>query len=287
MKKNFMYPFLVAALMLLLGACSNQTLETTKPAKEEATESKEEELTESKEDEATEANTAPAAQWSYVEETGPEHWGELDSSYSACINGNEQSPINIEASKAVTSEELGNIEIQYEPTHFSIVNNGHTIQANPKTQSNSIVVDDIEYKLAQFHFHTPSEHQFNGQNLDMELHLVHQNAKGELAVLGVMIQEGKENEALASIWDVLPETETEKDMDIKEPVDIQALLPSNQTTFFYNGSLTTPPCTEDVKWMVYEEPIEMSKEQIQAFQEIFPDNQRPVQSLNDREVFKE
>lgn len=203
------------------------------------------------------------------------------------MNGNEQSPINIEASKAVTSEDLGNIEIQYEPTHFSIVNNGHTIQANPKTQSNSIVVDDIEYKLAQFHFHTPSEHQFNGQNLDMELHLVHQNAKGELAVLGVMIQEGKENEALASIWDVLPETETEKDMDIQEPVDIQALLPSNQTTFFYNGSLTTPPCTEDVKWIVYEEPIEMSKEQIKAFQEIFPDNQRPVQSLNDREVFKE
>ena len=272
MKKNIVYPFLVVSLSLLLGACSEEPKETTIPEKEEVTDTKEIEKT---------------PQWSYEEETGPEYWGELDSSYSACIQGNEQSPINIKSSQVKTSDNQDNVEIQYEPTHFSIVNNGHTIQANPATPNNSIIVEGKEYKLAQFHFHTPSEHQINSQFLDMELHLVHQNENGKLAVLGLMIQEGKENEELASIWGQLPTSETEKDIEIKDPVDLQALLPSNQTSFHYNGSLTTPPCSEAVNWIVFEEPIEMSKEQIQAFKQIFPDNQRPVQPLNEREVIKE
>ncbi|KAB2334489.1 carbonic anhydrase family protein [Cytobacillus depressus] len=279
MKKNLVYPFLVVSLSFLLGACSEQTKETTTPKKEE--------VTNMKENEATELNNTPTASWSYEEETGPDHWGELDLSYSACIKGSEQSPVNIEFSQVKTSEKLESIEIKYQPTPFSIVNNGHTVQANAATPSNSIVVEGKEYQLVQFHFHTPSEHQFNGQHLDMELHLVHQDTNGELAVLGVLIQEGKENEKLASVWDVLPKDETEKDILINEPVDLQALLPSDQASFYYNGSLTTPPCTEKVKWIVFEKPIEMSKEQIQAFQQIFPDNHRPVQSLVEREIFKD
>lgn len=164
----------------------------------------------------------------------------------------------------IASGKLDSIEIQYEPTAFSIVNSGHTVQANAETQSNSIVVEGNEYKLVQFHFHTPSEHLFNSQQLDMELHLVHQDANGEIAVLGLMIQEGKENKKLVPVWDVIPKEETEKDISIKEPIDLQALLPSDQTSFYYTGSLTTPPCTEEVKWIVFEYPIEMSKEQIQA-----------------------
>ncbi|WP_235867351.1 carbonic anhydrase family protein [Priestia abyssalis] len=136
------------------------------------------------------------------------------------------------------------------------------------------------------HIKEKALHQFNGEQYDMELHLVHQDANGKLAVLGVMIQEGKENEKLASVWDLLPKEETEKDISVKEPVDLQALLPEDQTSFHYNGSLTTPPCTEEVKWIVFEQPIEMSKEQIQAFQRIFPDNHRPVQPLNEREIIK-
>ncbi|QUW20973.1 carbonic anhydrase family protein [Sporosarcina sp. Marseille-Q4063] len=277
MKKYIVYPFLVVSLSLLLGACSEETqAETATPEKE---------VTDTKEIEETEVNITHTPQWSYEEEIGPEHWGELNPSYSACMNGNEQSPINIESSQVKTSEKLENVEIQYEPTDFSITNTGLTIQANPAIPSNSIVVEGKEYILAQFHFHTPSEHQFNSQHLDMELHLVHQDTNGELAVLGLMIQEGKENETLASIWGVLPKSETEEDIAIKEPVDLEALLPSNQTSFHYNGSLTTPPCAEKVKWTVFEEPIEMSKEQIQAYQQIFPDNQRPVQPINEREIF--
>ncbi|MFC5603929.1 carbonic anhydrase [Sporosarcina koreensis] len=288
MKKNFLYSFLVVLLGLLLGACSEQTTETTTPKKEELTDTTENEATESdaEENEATESNTAPDSEWSYDEETGPDHWGDLDPTYSACTDGNEQSPINIETSEVNTNEKLENIEIHYEPTEFSIVNNGYTVQANPATENNIIVLDGKEYKLAQFHFHTPSEHQFDGKQLDMELHLVHQDANGELAVLGLMIKEGKENESLAPIWGVLPNQKTESDIAVEDTVDLQSLLPSDQTTFNYNGSLTTPPCTEEVKWIVFEEPIEMSKEQIQAYQQIFHDNDRPVQPLNDREVFE-
>ncbi|MDQ0243353.1 carbonic anhydrase [Bacillus fengqiuensis] len=270
MKKKLVYPFLAVSLSFSLGACSEQTKETAAP----------------KEEQATEAYGTHTAHWSYEGETGPEHWGELDPSYSACINGNEQSPINIEFSQVKTNERLENIQIQYKPTPFSLVNNGHTVQANASTPTNSIVVEGNEYKLAQFHFHTPSEHQLNGQPYDMELHLVHQDANGKLAVLGVMIQEGTESEKLASIWDALPKEETEKDVTVEEEVDLQALLPVDQTSFHYNGSLTTPPCAEEVKWIIFEQPMEMSKEQIQAFQQIFPDNHRPVQSLNEREIIK-
>lgn len=269
MKKKLVYPFLALSLSFLLGACS-EPKETAAP----------------KEEPAEEAYGAHTAHWSYEGETGPEHWGELAPSYSACVNGSEQSPINIEFSQMKTSEKLESIQIQYKPTPFSLINNGHTVQANALTPTNRIVVEGTEYKLAQFHFHTPSEHQFNGQHYDMELHLVHQDANGKLAVLGVMIQEGKENEKLASIWEALPKEETEKDISVNEPVDLQALLPQNQTSFHYNGSLTTPPCTEEVKWIVFEQPMEMSKAQIQAFQQIFPDNHRPVQPLNERDVIK-
>lgn len=276
MKKNLLYPFLVVSLSFLLVACSDQTKETTIPKKVEVTDMQDNKT----------IHNVPTAHWSYKGETGPGHWGELVPAFSACIQGNEQSPINIEFSQVKASEGSENIEIQYKPTPFSIVNNGHTIQANAATPSNNIVVEGKEYKLVQFHFHTPSEHQFNSQQFDMELHLVHQGTNGELAVLGLMIQEGIENENLAPVWDALPKDKNEKDISIKEPVDLQALLPSDQTSFHYNGSLTTPPCAEEVKWIVFEKPIEMSKEQIQAFQQIFPDNHRPVLPLNKREIIK-
>lgn len=276
MKKQLVYPFLAVLFSLLLGACSEQTKETTGREREEKTETKE--------NKAKEAYGTHSAHWSYQGETGPEHWGELDPLYAQCIQGKEQSPVNIESSKVKSSGELKNHSIHYVPTDFSLVHNGHTIQANAKTANNHISVEGEEYKLIQFHFHTPSEHQVNGQNYDMELHLVHKDAKGKLAVLGIMLREGKENETLASFWGALPKEETENDISVSEPIDLQGLLPKDQTSFHYNGSLTTPPCTEKVQWIVFEEPIEMSKEQIQAFQQNFPDNHRPVQLLNEREV---
>lgn len=270
--KKLVYLFLVVFLNLVLVACSEQTMETIDPETERETE------TEKKE------SDMQTAYWSYEAETGPEYWGELDHSYASCVNGNEQSPINIELSQVEMNDNIENVDIQYEPTLFSLVNNGHTVQANTVSQSNRMIFEGKEYILTQFHFHTPSEHQFNGQQNDMELHLVHQNENGEIAVLGVMIQEGKVNEGLESVWDVLPEEKTAKDISIKEPIDLQAMFPQDQTSFYYDGSLTTPPCTEEVKWIIFEQPIEMSKEQVQGFQQIFPDNHRPVQPLNEREI---
>ena len=224
--------------------------------------------------------------WSYDDSTGPDKWGELAPGNATCVKGNEQSPINLEFTQVKEDQQLEGHDIDYEPTTFTLLNNGYTIQADATTESNSIIVEGIEYRLAQFHFHTPSEHQFNGQNYAMELHLVHKNKNDELAVIGVMIKEGKENDILSYVWDVLPKEKNIKVSMQTYSLDLQALLPENQTSFHYEGSLTTPPCTEDVKWIVLEEPIEMSKEQVQAFQQIFPDNHRPVQPLNEREIIK-
>ncbi|MEC5423882.1 carbonic anhydrase family protein [Virgibacillus sp. C22-A2] len=271
MNKKLILLFFTAFFALV--ACSQQT--------ENITDSPE---SDDEVQEEQEVDSEQLAHWSYEGETGPEHWGNLDPSYAACVDGSEQSPINIEFSQVEASEKLENIEIQYQPASFSLVNNGHTVQANATEKGNSIIAEDQEYQLVQFHFHTPSEHLFNGQHLDMELHLVHQDSNGELAVLGVMIQEGKENENLAAVWDDMPKEETENEVPIDEPINLQNLLPEDQTSFHYNGSLTTPPCTEEVKWIIFEEPIEMSKEQIEAFQEIFEENHRPVQPLNEREV---
>ena len=230
--------------------------------------------------------TKPRA-WSYEERTGPEYWGKLAASNAVCAQGNEQSPINIVSSQVIEDKKIGGKQIYYMPTTFTLHNNGHTIQANAITEKNRLVIEGKEYKLAQFHFHTPSEHQFNSQNYDMEIHFVHKDESGKLAVLGVMIQEGRENEVLATVWDGLPNEANEKGSSEKYLIDLQALLPQNQTSFHYEGSLTTPPCTEEVKWIVFEQPIEMSKQQIKAFQQIFANNHRPIQPLNEREIIKE
>lgn len=267
MKKILCYLFL--AFVFLLTACSNQSNVTTNSTEEQS---------------STETEGVHTTHWSYEEETGPERWGELDSSYATCVNGTEQSPVNIEVSQIKSDEKADNLKIQYQASVYSLINNGHTVQATPTQADNSITIDETVYKLAQFHFHTPSEHQFNGQNLAMELHFVHQNANSEIAVLGVMIKEGNENEVLASLWDALPMEESQDSISVKDSIDLQNILPEDQTAFYYNGSLTTPPCTEEVKWIVFENPIEMSSEQIEKFKQIFPDNHRPVQALNEREI---
>ncbi|MFZ0446465.1 MAG: carbonic anhydrase family protein [Bacillus sp. (in: firmicutes)] len=275
--KKVFYSFLMSFLVLSLAACSSPSPDVAKNdvAKEESAK------------EERKSNEVHTAQWSYEGETGPEHWGDINPDYAACTNGKEQSPINIKTSQVIDDEKIADLDINYKPTGFSLSNNGHTIQGTPSTLDNSFVVDNKEYKLAQFHFHTPSEHQFNGQNFDMELHFVHKDANQQLAVLGLMIKEGASNPYLEKAWNVIPTAETTKDVKLAEPIDLMSLLPKDKDSFRYNGSLTTPPCSEAVKWIVLEEPIEMSKEQIDKFREIFSDNHRPVQSLNEREVKEE
>lgn len=268
MKKKLFYAFLAGSLSFSLGGCSGQTKETSEP----------------KEEEALEAENKHSTQWSYEGETSPKNWGKLDTLYSECVNGKEQSPINIEISEVQPNHALDDVRITYQPTVFTFKNNGHTVQANTSEINNSIVVEGTEYKLAQFHFHQPSEHQFNGKNFEMEIHLVHQDKNNKLAVLGIMIKEGSKNKSLAEIWSKLPKKETKEEIKLIQPINLTSLLPKSRKSFQYNGSLTTPPCSEKVEWVVLEQPIEMSKAQINAFGKIFPDNHRPVQPLNERDI---
>jgi carbonic anhydrase len=216
--------------------------------------------------------------WGYIGEGAPEHWSELSSTYTTCRTGSQQSPIDL---NNATSANLKTIEINYKSIPLSILNTGRTIQVNVAS-GNSINLDGEKFELLQFHFHHPSEHTVEGKPYPMELHFVHANAKGELAVLGILLKEGMENAALMPVWKAMPD----RKMDAKNipgaQVDIAKLLPSDRKIFRYFGSLTTPPCSETVKWVVFQEPIEMSAMQIAQFKKIFPLNARPIQPLERR-----
>ena len=260
----------LAAICLVssLAACSNSSTAARSETKPEK----------------TKADTAKVPHWSYEGEAGPEKWGSLDPGFAKCADGREQSPIDIELANVKVDKTVENPTINYQPAPMTVMNNGHTIQINDPSGTNSIILDGKEYKLVQMHFHKPSENQINGQNFMMEVHLVHKNSEGGLAVIGLLIKEGKENQQLAEIWEKLPKKVTKEDVKLANPVDLINLLPADKKSFRYNGSLTTPPCTEGVKWTVFETPIEMSKEQIAKFGAIFHENNRPVQPLNDRQV---
>lgn len=260
----------LAAICLVssLVACSN----TSNAAKSEPKQEK------------AQAETHKVPHWSYEGEAGPEKWGNLDPSFSKCADGREQSPVDIELANVKVDKTVENPTINYQPAPMTVMNNGHTIQVNDPSGTNSIILDGKKYKLVQMHFHKPSENQINGQSFMMEGHLVHKNSEGILAVIGFLIIEGKENQQLAEVWEKLPKKVTKEDVKLVNPVDLPNLLPANKKAFRYNGSLTTPPCTEGVKWTVLETPMEMSKEQIAKFGAIFHDNNRPIQPLNDRQV---
>jgi carbonic anhydrase len=164
-----------------------------------------------------------------------------------------------------------------------VVNNGHTIQVNYPAGS-TLVLGERSFALAQYHFHSPSEHTLEGRPFPMEMHLVHKSGDGKLAVLGVFIQEGAANPAFAPVWDNLPQ---EKGVEVHlehVTVDVDELLPAERKGFRYQGSLTTPPCTEGVEWLVLATPITLSAEQIAAFRALVHGNNRPIQPLNGREM---
>lgn len=226
---------------------------------------------------------AADAHWSYSGDQGPAHWGELGS--ALCANGTQQSPIDIETSPTqlhkVASTDL---KLHYGKQPLKLINNGHTIQAAVAT-GDSLTFKGDEYRLLQFHFHTPSEHQFNHQPYPMEMHLVNQDKDGHLLVLGLMIKEGRANPELARLLKKLPKEEgKETELPAKSAPNLARLVPSASHHLFYNGSLTTPPCTEGVQWVLVEQPIELSRAQIEAFHRLFPDNHRPTQAATSREV---
>lgn len=229
---------------------------------------------------AEEAHTAHATHWSYEGEGAPAHWGDLKPEFIACKTGTHQSPIDINSK---TAPKPGDIAFSYSGIATDIVNNGHTLQVN-FAQGSTITVNGKLYTLLQFHFHSPSEHTVDGKPADMVVHLVHKSDDGQLGVIGVLMDAGKNNKVLASLWARMPKHEGETVELHNMKVDLMALLPKNTSYYNYTGSLTTPPCSEGVNWMVMSHRVTVSKEQIDAFTRLFPHSTRPVQALNDRTI---
>lgn len=245
---------------------------------------------------------AEDAAWTYTGKTGADHWSTLDSNYQICSIGKEQSPINIETTQLQTKNSL-QLDYHAAPLEIindgitvlnikgrkTIINDGHTLQLNfpEKGPKETIALAGTEYRLVQFHFHTPAENLLNGKQFPMEIHFVHQSKEGELAVIGVWVIPGKANASLEKILNNLPTEKkvlkTVKNINI-EPTDF---TPQKLTYYRFNGSLTTPPCNEQVSWIVMQTPIEASIEQIQKLREaIGQTNARPVQPLHQRHIYK-
>lgn len=218
--------------------------------------------------------------WGYEAENGPDVWAQLSPAYGLCGVGIQQSPIDI---VNPTSAKLPAITFNYQPTSLNIHNTGNTIEVvYPK--GSWIEVDGTKYHLLQFHFHAPSEHTVAGNQYDMEMHLVHESEDSTLAVIGVLIKSGGIHTAFNAFWHYLPPIPDESKQIKNVIVNAFDLLPNTKYTYRYEGSLTTPPCSEGVKWFVMTTPIEMSESQITAFKAILDGNNRPVQPLNGHEL---
>ena len=226
------------------------------------------------------AAAADSAHWSYSGEAGPEHWAQLTPEFGAC-KGKSQSPLDL---NAFVRGALAPLKFAYKAGGDVIVNNGHTIQVNYGAGS-GVVVDGHEFVLKQFHFHAPSENRIKGRSYAMEAHLVHADQAGHLAVVAIMFAEGTENKGLAELWHSIPDHEQER--ALSAPFDAARLLPAKRDYYRYDGSLTTPPCTEGVRWLVLKTPVSASKAQVATFSKVMHHpNNRPVQPVNGRTVLE-
>ena len=223
-----------------------------------------------------------AVHWSYAGAEGPEHWGDLSPDFAACKTGRMQSPIDIAAGASGLAVGPPGHDFAYREAPLSILHNGHTVQLNYAPGS-TMSIQGHQYELLQFHFHAPSEHTVGGQAFPMEAHFVHQDSHGGLAVVGLLIEEGgAANAALADAWAHLPAHESAEQTVTDASVDAAAILPADGRYHHYKGSLTTPPCSEGVRWFVLSQPITMSAAQIKKFEAAAAPNARPVQPLNSR-----
>lgn len=272
----------------------------TPPAKpenseEEKAEAKVEPIAEKSEQPVAKAAVAPGAQsakhnstkagshkthWTYEGKEGPENWAKLSPEFSTCEIGRNQSPINIENTMRASLKPLRGI--QKFPAK-DIFNNGHTVQVNFK-EGNMLVLDSAAYQMKQVHFHAPSENTINDKSYPLEAHFVHADSKGNLTVIGVIFKEGKANPGLAKLWPQMPSKEGEP-VVLKNRVTPSELIPENRGYYRFSGSLTTPPCSEGVRWILMKTPMTASKEQIETFEHaVKHHNNRPVQALNGRVV---
>jgi carbonic anhydrase len=219
-----------------------------------------------------------APHWDYQKgHTGPAHWNELEDGFAGCKLGKTQSPIDIRGAKKA---KLAPIGFNYAAGAAEVVNNGHTIQVN-LAEGGAIKLADADYPLLQFHFHTPSEEKINGKNYPLVAHFVHKNADGKLAVVAVLFKLGKENAALKAVFDALPANSGDK-LALSGGLDPAAILPAKRGYYAYTGSLTTPPCSEGVLWMVLKQPVPISMDQVGIFSRLYPMNARPIQQADGR-----
>ena len=200
-----------------------------------------------------------------------------------CKIGRSQSPVNIQKAKA---DEVYTLKIDYKPVTLQVLNNGHTLQVNydDKSSVSKFYYNDREFKLLQIHFHTPSEHAFEGKRYSMEAHLVHKSPDGQLAVIGVFLDPGRENSILQLALDNVSDKMNQITLVENSVINATSLLPDLQHSFHYQGSLTTPPCSENVNWFVMQHHIEISEEQLERFAKLIGENARPVQQLFDRKL---
>lgn len=219
----------------------------------------------------------PVIPWSYEGEGAPANWGRLRSDYATCDNGKRQSPIDIRDSINVDLEQ---IRFDYKPTLFRIIDTGHTVEVHVG-EGSTISVMGKQYELVQLHFHRPSEERINGRVYDMSVHLVHRNLEGQLAYLAVLLEKGSEHPLVQTLWNNLP-LEVGQELVPEVSIDLNSLLPENRTYWTYMGSLTTPPCSENVLWLVLKQPLQVSPEQIAIFSRLYRNNVRPLQPANNR-----
>jgi carbonic anhydrase len=214
--------------------------------------------------------------------SSPMDWGELAHLITIdpylCREGTHQSPIDI---NNVPDLKLENMVSDYSSTPIRILNNGHTIHLNYNSGS-KIIWENKTFELIQFHFHSPSEHTINEKQYDMEMHLVHKTQDHKFLVIGVLMEKGKHNLHIQKLWDRIPNVKNKEAYYQDDHINIDNLLPSTKEYFYYSGSLTTPPCSENVSWFILKKPIEVSSDQINYFHTFISPNARPIQKLNNR-----
>ncbi|PSW12200.1 carbonic anhydrase [Photobacterium sanctipauli] len=227
---------------------------------------------------AASMTSTQAAEWSYEGENGVDNWGKQ---FATCGEGANQTPIDI---KRTIKAELTPLQIDYQGKVQEVINNGHTVQANVEGK-NQLVIDDEVFDLQQFHFHTPSENYIAGKQFPLEVHFVHANAEGQLAVVAAMFKTGpRGNEAFNTLLATVPDKD--QTLSLTDTLNPAELLPREREYYRFNGSLTTPPCSEGVRWFVMREAQAGSEEQIDSLHQVMGDNARPLQPLNARVVLE-
>ncbi len=226
-------------------------------------------------------STRGSVHWSYSGEVGPQAWGGLRPEFGLCAKGERQSPIDIREGIAV---DLEPVQFRYQPSGFSVIDNGHTVQVN-LAPGNTIEVGGRRFELLQFHFHRPSEERIDGRQFELSVHLVHRDTEGRLAVVAVLLGKGAAQSAVQTVWNNLP-LEKHQDVKARATLDPAELLPQDRRYYTYMGSLTTPPCSEGVQWLVMRQPVSATPEQIDIFSRIYPMNARPVQNAAGRRILQ-